>query len=302
MEIRFSDHFFQVLGHVYISPLERCNLCCKMCYTKKTASTLTQNDILEFVRQYGKIVPIQTVTLCGGEVALLPWFGDLVNELVHLGIFVQIITNGTIDFLDRIANPNSVNCIVSIDGLPPYHDKNRGLGMWEKSLGFLERATQRGFHIEIFSVVTRQNIANIDAFEKMVKKRLGRDIPITYHPRKNREYLSHHPLSNTLGEVAGFDFLLPDELSALMKTKKTFPPKNLGCFQIALMSDGLVYGCCEGTVPIGKISDSPETLIEALHSRLEQWEKVSASATCLGCSQPDFVCGLPGYTKQETTP
>lgn len=272
-----------------------------MCYTKKTSATLTQNDILGFVRRYGNVVPVQTVTLCGGEVALLPWFPDLVNELVNLGIFVQIITNGTIDFLDRITSPNSVNCIVSIDGLPQYHDKNRGPGMWEKSMEFLERAIYLGFHTEIFSVVTRQNIGDLDTFEKTVKKRFNKDIPITYHPRKPREYLSRHPVSNSLGEVAGFDFLLPDELSALMKTRKTFPPKNLGCFQVALMSDGLVYGCCEGTVPIGKISDPSERLIEALRLRMKEWEKVSACSVCLGCSQPDFVCGLPGYTKKDST-
>lgn len=301
MNKQFFTQHTRVLGHLYISPLERCNLCCKMCYTKKTSGSLSQNDILEFIKRYGNVVPVQTVTLCGGEVALLSWFPDLINRLVNLGIFVQIITNGTTDFLDRITTPNSINCIVSIDGLPEYHDKNRGPGMWEKSMAFLGKAIHLGFHTEIFSVVTRQNIGDVDAFEYMVKVRLGRDIPITYHPRKPRAYLSRHPVSNTLGEVDGFDFLLPDELSRLMKTRKTFPPKDLGCFQVALMSDGLVYGCCEGTVPIGKISDPPETLIGALRLRLEEWEKVSSCDSCLGCSQPDFVCGLPGYTKQETT-
>ncbi len=299
MTKQLSEQFTRVLGHVYISPLERCNLCCKMCYTKKTTNILSQSDICEFLDRYGQVVPIQTVTLCGGEVGLLPWFTDLVNVLVDRGIFVQMITNGTIDFLDRIANPNSVNCIVSVDGLPEYHDTNRGPGMWEKSMGFLKKAIRLGFHTEIFSIVTRQNIGDIDTFEQMVETTLGRMIPVTYHPRKPREYLSRHPVSNMLGVVDGFDFLHPDELTQIMKSRKTFPPKDLGCFQVALMSDGLVYGCCEGTVPIGKMFDSPEMLVKALRSRLEQWEKVSARPSCLGCSQPDFVCGLPGYTKKD---
>ena len=132
------------LQHLYINPLERCNLRCKICYTKKTAAILTDNQILDFIKQYNKIIPVSSVTFCGGEVFTLPYFTKLVNTLTNQGIFVSIITNGTIDRLDELKNPNSINLIVSIDGLPAYHDKNRGVGNFTKSFQFLQKAHAHG--------------------------------------------------------------------------------------------------------------------------------------------------------------
>jgi len=381
MKQRIKNHFKEVLNHLYISPLERCNLDCKMCYTRKTNSILDKEEILDFIKRYQKVHRLETITFCGGEVFTLPYFPKLVNELTktenpaesalvghgffphlpnslhdlclrhesrgaqepvgvlkkhgfpadssHLcysffnsdksikSIFVQIVTNGTIDRLEELENPNMVNLIVSIDGLRDYHDKNRGKGNFDKSINFLRKARRLGFHTEIFSIVTRQNIGQIEEFEQYIclevilnevknpdrnskvvvdpsqKLRMtGIEIPVTYHPRKPESYLSHHPISNILGEVTGFDFLGKSEMLKLMKEKKTFPPRNLGCYQMALMSDRKVYGCCEGTVPLGKINDPIETLIARLRERLEIWERENKSSSCLGCSQTDFVCGL----------
>ncbi|MCJ7740541.1 radical SAM protein [Candidatus Microgenomates bacterium] len=286
MNPKIQKHCDQVLNHLYISPLEKCNLRCKMCYTRKSNQILKENEILEFVEKYKKAHRLETITFCGGEVFLLPYFTGLVNKLSKQGIFVQIITNGTIDKLNELSQPNLINLIVSLDGLPQYHDKNRGLGNFTKSLAFLKKARDLGFHTEIFSIVTRQNYPQIDCFEEYMKKQLGYKINITYHPRKPITYLVSHPKDNLFGEEKGFDFLKTREMVQLLKSRKTFPPKNLGCYQIALMSNDKVYGCCEGTVPIGNINDKMETLIKCLEERLEN---------CMGCSQPDFVCGMPQY-------
>ncbi len=431
MKPNTRKHFNQMLKHLYINPLEKCNLRCKICYTRKTDPILREEEILEFIKRYNKTLtkissipnfsdtppygnhvgngPIYTslqkqsnsgrgrssklvssdlsnhaslfhdlprhnklesVTFCGGEVFTLPYFTGLVNKLtegmhfsdsatrtrrhplpsVHSpyyshaqmqrsskympsygknrGIFVQIITNGTIDKLDEFKNPNMINLIVSIDGLRDYHDKNRGDGNFDKSIKFLLKARRLGFHTEIFSIVTKQNIGRIEEFENYINKivilnkfdklsvnsvknpirnsesvgdpssrntglRMTRDrIGVTYHPRKPPAYLLHHPISNIKGVVEGFDFLNRDDLITLMRNRKTFPPKDLGCFQISLASDGKVYGCCEGTVPVGKIDDKIENLFDRLEARLEIWDKKNKIGKCLGCSQPDFVCGL----------
>ena len=271
------------LYHLYINPLEKCNLRCKICYTRKTSPILTEKEIIDFISRYKKIHEIQTITFCGGEVFTLPYFTHLINTLTEQGIFVQVITNASINRLSEINNPNLVNLIVSIDGLRSYHDVNRGKGSFNKCIRFLKRAESLKLHTEIFSIVTKQNLKKIDAFETYLKKNVG-DISITYHPRKPSTYLSNHPISNIVGHVDGFDFLSKDELVQLMKTKNTFPPKDLGCYQIALASDGKVYGCCESYKPIGKINDPIEALISELKSRID--------ATCLGCVQPSFMCGI----------
>ncbi|MFH0772946.1 MAG: radical SAM protein [bacterium] len=278
-----NSHLSTVLHHLYINPLEKCNLQCKICYTKKTSPILTEEQILDFVNRYRKAYELKIITFCGGEVFALPYFPHLINTLTSLGIFVQTITNGTINHLKELHNPNLNNLIVSIDGLEKYHDSNRGVGNFKKSMTFLKQARSLGFHTELFSIVTKQNYTQIDDFETFLQKELG-TIQVTYHPRKPPAYLTHHPLSNRVGAIAGFDYLSKEELIKVMKTRTVFPPKELGCYQVALASSGIVYGCCEGYRPIGKIDDKIEKLFATLNKRI--------GGPCLGCSQTEFMCGI----------
>ena len=287
-----ENQFQQVLSHLYINPLEKCNLQCKICYTRKTNPILSNQTILDFIARYSLVQSLQTVTFCGGEVFALQDFPDLVNQLTQQNLLIQIITNGTLDQLDRLIQPNLINLIVSLDGLPDYHDSNRGKGNFAKSLNLMKKAKRLGFHLEVFSIVTQQNLSNLTQFEAYLEQQLGFLPQVTYHPRKMPMYLTLHPQSNITGQVTGFVFLTPAQILDLMKTKTVFPPPQLGCYQVAVMSDGQVYGCCEGTIPLGHISDPAQKLIASLKSRLEVWSKTNNWAKCLGCSQPDFICGL----------
>lgn len=293
MHHRIHAHIKDVFHHLYINPLEKCNLRCKMCYTRKTSPILKQEKIMGFIQRYQKVHTLQTITFCGGEVFTLPFFPDLVNEITERDIFVQIITNGIIDKLNELKKPNSINLIVSLDGLEEYHDANRGFGMFRKSIKFLKHAQKKQFHTEIFSIVTRQNVKKRAEFEAYVQKEL-KNIPITYHPRKPPEYLMRHPVSSRVGEIKGFDFLTKKEMTELMKTATVFPPPHLGCYQISLMSDGRVFGCCEGVTPIGAIDDDILFLTNQLKKRLEIWSKSGPSCglSCLGCVEPTFICGI----------
>jgi MoaA/NifB/PqqE/SkfB family radical SAM enzyme len=296
LQPHIQKHFDEVLHHLYINPLEKCNLKCKICYTRKTAPILSAAQILDFIQRYEEVQEVKTITFCGGEVFALAYFPQLVNTLTQLGIFVQVITNGTIDKLDEFTNPNLVNLITSLDGVEQYHDQNRGEGNFRKSVNFMKKANILGFHLDVFSIVTHQNLPMVDLFENTLQKELGFLPGITYHPRKPPTYLTVHPVSNIIGETDGFDFLTKEEMLELMKTRNVFPPKELGCYQIALTSDGKVYGCCEGITPIGAMSDEPKYLIDQLKKRLEKWETVSSGLeTCLGCSQPEFLCGIKKY-------
>jgi len=271
------------LHHLYINPLEKCNLRCKICYTRKTSPILTEKEILDFMDQYKKVQEVQTITFCGGEVFTLSYFTHLVNVLTADGIFVQIITNASINRLLELDRPNFVNLIVSIDGLKSYHDANRGKGSFDSCIQFLKDAKFHGFHTEIFSIVTKQNLREIPEFEKYLHAHFT-DIPITYHPRKPVGYLSNHPISNIVGHIEGFDYLSNEELIHLMKTKQTFPPKDLGCHQISLASDGIIYGCCESYNPIGTLKTPMNQLVNEFNKRID--------STCNGCIQPSFMCGI----------
>jgi sulfatase maturation enzyme AslB (radical SAM superfamily) len=295
---RLQGHFDHAVRHLYINPLEKCNLRCKICYTRKTAPMLSNAEMLEFIGRYREAQPLETITFCGGEVFALATFPSLLNELTNQGIFVQVITNGTLDILDQLENPHLVQLIVSIDGLEPYHDANRGEGNFRKSLNFLAKAQRLGFHTHIFTIITRQNLATIPDFKSELAKQLPEPIEITFHPRKPPAYLMHHPVSNIVGETAGFDFLTHAEMVKLLRTEKTFPPKEFGCYQVALVSSGQVYGCCEGVTPIGKIDDEIPQLIQNLQDRVDAGAQSFGHSMCLGCSQADFFCGMKEYLGQ----
>jgi len=291
---KIEQHLANVYKHLYINPLERCNLHCKICYTSKTKFVLSNKEIISFLDRYQKVQELESVTFCGGEVFLLKNFTQLVNDLTKKGIFVQIISNGTIDRLDEIKQTNMVNLIVSLDGIESYHDKNRGEGNFAKSVKLLRKADRLGFHTEVFSIVTKQNLPLIEQFENDLQKQLNKKekISITYHPRKPRTYLKKHPISNVLGQTKGFDFLSLAEIRQLMQDKQTFPPKDFGCYQISLMSNGKIYGCCEGINPIGNINSDIAILIDNLKKRLNYLDHTKHNKNCLGCVEHEFNCGL----------
>ena len=295
LSAKVEQHLAQVQRHLYINPLEKCNLRCKICYTRKTAPILSMEAILSFVDAYKEVQELDSITFCGGEVFALSYFPALLNHMNDRHIFSQVITNGTIDQLDLITNPNNVNLIVSIDGIESQHDANRGDGMFRKSMSFMQKALELGFHLEVFSIVHKGNLSTLDEFESSLKTELGFTPDITYHPRKPPKYLQSHPFSNITGEVEAFDFLTTNEVLSLMKSRKVFPPPDLGCYQIAVASDGKVYGCCEGTLPLGTLADTPRALLGQLRQRLEDWSQTDTTIGCLGCSQHQFMCGIKDY-------
>lgn len=298
MNPKVQAHFDEALKHLYINPLEKCNLRCQICYTKKTNPVLLNLEMLDFISRYQAVQSVDTITFCGGEVFALNSFPELVNQLTDKGFFIQIITNGTINKLTELKNPNSINLIVSLDGLENLHDLNRGSGNFAKSINFLRQAVKLGFQIEIFSIIHQQNLNQLDEFETGLTKDLSFLPPITYHPRKPPAYLTSHPIANIIGETKNFEFLTRDQMLMVMKTRQVFPPMKLGCYQIAVASDGRVYGCCEGTLALGKITDPIKSLLANLETRVAGWEKTNLWVGCLGCSQSDFMCGLKSYLQE----
>jgi len=301
----FQTQIVKALENIYISPLETCNLSCKYCYTKKTKAVLTQTQILKFIENYSSHLKsiflnppagragLKSILFCGGEVFLLPWFTKLINQLINQGLFITIITNGTIDKLDQIQSPQNCQLIVSIDGPQKIHDQNRGQGNYAKSKLLIKKALKLGFPVEIFYLVTDISYPYIDKFKLF-------NLPITY-------------LTDRLGS------LTKDQVINIKSNYPTYPPKNFGCFQLALQSNGLIYGCCESTTPVANISDSPPTIIGSFLNSLKHCQKCQkigrsdifkraviqgvipkgVSTTkisqdlnrCYGCCQPDFLCG-----------
>lgn len=321
------------LENIYISPSEICNLACHACYTQKTPDILSNTQILNFVKKYNIYIKskkfrnryflsnlnmsnphspetinndeefkLRSILFCGGEVFLLPKFTTLINKLIDQGIFITIITNGTIDKLSKIKKPSNCQLIVSLDGPKDIHDSNRGQGNFSKSTKFISKALSLGFPVEIFYLVTAISYPYIKSFNYL-------NLPITY-------------LTDRLGS------LTPSQVLDIKTNYPTYPSKDFGCYQLALQSNGFIYGCCESSIKLSHISDPPQTIVDNFVSSLvpcfncknfdrsnvfldaqssdhlpsprgrREHPKKSLQGQeriCFGCCDPKFLCG---YTKE----
>lgn len=283
-----------ILENIYISPLEACNLNCRYCYTKKTKNRLTNEQVLSFVEKYKKYLhsiksDLKSILFCGGEVFMLPDFIDLVNGLTDQNIFISVITNGTINKLKEINKPNNCQLLVSLDGVKEVHDKNRGVGNFDKTIKFIKSGLKLGFHLEIMFLVTPDSFESIDIFLNYLTKLVAnKNLNINYITQKSNSFTKDHPLSRQNQCPS----LTRDQILKIKRKYKSIPPKKFGCFQIALQSNGLIYGCCESPTSIAKISDSPEKIVENFEKTLNKCNRcLKKNIECNGCSDPNFLCG-----------
>ena len=266
------------LENIYISPLESCNLNCRLCYTNKTKSRLSNSQILSFIHRYQQHINLKSILFCGGEVFTLKNFPRLVNQLLSKNIFVSIVTNGTIDHLKSIKDPKNCQLLVSFDGPQEIHDHNRGIGNFDKTLKFVTHALKLGFPVEIMYLVTPQSYSHIDSFNLF-------NLKINYITQKTYFYTINHPLSNQKNTTPA---LTSKQIINLKKNYPSIPPKDFGCYQLSLQSNGQIYGCCESPYPLAKISDRVPLIIKKFQDSLVSCQKCGQ---CLGCCAPDFLCG-----------
>jgi MoaA/NifB/PqqE/SkfB family radical SAM enzyme len=265
--------FVSALENIYLSPLEACNLNCRYCYTKKTKNILSNRQILSFVKRYQKYLRnfsppsskgelkeglvLKSILFCGGEVFTLKNFPGLVNNLNSQGIFISIITNGTIDRLKSIKDPRNCQLLVSFDGPKTIHDANRGVGNYDKSVKFVAHALKLGFPVEIFFLITKDSYPFKDSFDVF-------NLAKTY-------------LTDRLGS------LTPHQVKDIRQNYRCYPPKNFGCSVLSLQSDGKFYGCCESTKSIGSLSDPLDKIIN-------HYLKITSEHPL--CSDPAYFCNL----------
>ena len=245
------------MENIYISPLELCNLNCKYCYTKKTKNILSNEQILGFVKRYQKHVSLKSIIFCGGEVFSLKNFPRLINNLISQGIFVSIITNGTIDRLEEIKDPKNCQLIVSFDGPEKFHNANRGEGNFQKSKSFVKHALDLDFPVEVFYLITKDSYPYKDSLDIF-------SLHKTY-------------LTDRLGSLSA------SQVKNIRQNYPCYPPKNFGCSMLSLQSDSKIYGCCESSKPLASIHD-PIPKILKIYSSLYQHNPL--------CSDPDYFCNL----------
>ncbi len=175
-EFKGGINQYPVLSEVAVT--YRCNLDCEFCYIGKHDEVEMDTDELKRIlfKIYNE-AKIPSVSFTGGEPMLREDIVSLVSYATQIGLWTNIITNGTL--LDRtrveaLAQAGLSSAQVSIEGpSAPIHDKiTKKQGGFEAALRGMRLLTEAGIPVHTNTTISRSNIGHALDIVALVK-RLG---------------------------------------------------------------------------------------------------------------------------------
>jgi len=267
------------LNELYIEPITRCNLRCRLCYSRPTYGRddrmAGKGDVVGFVKKFADYVnDAFTVYWCGtGEIFLHPDFPSMVDALSAAHpVSHKVMTNGTINRLDEFVYLKDVSFLVSIDGPKRHHEWNRGGGTYDRSVKFCKAAHDAGCEVTVRCLVTAKNVDELAEFRQDLQRRVGSRVRLILEvPFSNRD-IEGVSGSAFVGRVHDdSSFLPPDRLRDRVLGRYgedfaadsvlTVPPTKK--VQVSLLLTD-VYSCCHGITKIGDVGDPMKTIVERL--------------------------------------
>ncbi len=270
----FDSHFIGIIFGM------NCNLRCKLCYVDfsqpNTIEDIDSDQIIDFIDKYDSAVGLDGIWWCGyGEVFADPNFIPLINRIgqwfPHIRHSIQ--TNGTIlKGMDAVTCWKNISEIaVSIDGLEEFHNSNRGPGMFQKAIKFLEFIAPLVNTIKIRSIVTKQNLESIPVLFQQLKSMFPNNrlkfslIPLlTENDKKSGPYHSNNskPIPNeqftaiSVGEIKKY-------LATIQGLDVQYEIETHDCHFVSLtLMKSEIYACCESYYKIGSVKDGIEDILD----------------------------------------
>jgi len=237
-----------------------CNLACVHCLSssgRRDPRELTTGEARRLIDELHDL-QVFYVNIGGGEPMIRPDFFDLAGYAVERGVGVKFSTNGTMltpTAAARLTAMDYLDVQVSVDGADPAtNDAIRGEGSYAAARRAMDNLAAAGFGaFKISIVVTRHNIGQLDAFERLAASysaqlrltRLrpsgrGADTWSELHPTRQQQRDLHAWLLDRPEVLTGDSFF---HLSAL---GAPLPGLNLcGAGRVVCLIDpiGDVYAC-----------------------------------------------------------
>jgi len=140
---------------ISIDVTNRCNCKCKHCYFLQQGykKELNDKDLLERIKEIKNKYPtIIHASWVGGEPLLRK---NVIEQGLKLFPFNMVVTNGSIEL------PKWKNCVfnVSVDGTKRYHEKIRGLKIYDK---VKQHTNRNDIHVNIACVLNKENYQCIE--------------------------------------------------------------------------------------------------------------------------------------------
>jgi radical SAM protein with 4Fe4S-binding SPASM domain len=152
-----------------------CNLACRHCSYSSTPDkqepTLA-GDVVHRVLDEAASMGNRVVHWSGGEAAVRPDIGDLIEHASRLGFGMRLLSNGILlseERLERLRTRGLNKIFVSLDGLEANHDWHRASpGLFAKTMRGIRNSVDGGFDTRVNAVATTRNLDDFPELLRML--------------------------------------------------------------------------------------------------------------------------------------
>ncbi len=179
-----------------------CNMTCEHCFYWSNLNKRDDLTFAEFDSLTKELGKVENLNLSGGEPFLRPDFAEIVRLFItrNHAKNIYVPTNGwftdkTVAQISKVLEEPSVDHFVaelSLDGLPEYHDKFRGLQ------GSFDRAMKT--HDALAEVARRDPRLRIHAITTVTHENVGQVQELTDHLYERCPSMEHHNLAILRGD------------------------------------------------------------------------------------------------------
>jgi radical SAM protein with 4Fe4S-binding SPASM domain len=237
----------------------RCDAGCRGCYTGASPDGAPGEwGLAEWMAALDRLADagVFHVALGGGESAVLPWLGELVDHARRRGIVANLTTSGLagLDALlaicDRFGQIN-----VSLDGLGPTYARVRGFDGFARADAAIRALRSARREVGINVVVTRENFDELDGLFAYAAERRLSEVELLRFKPSGRGARAYGALRCSDAQHRAF---LPTVLAAAkrhavrVKVDCSYTPMLAHHRpERALLAELAVYGCTGGDFLVG---------------------------------------------------
>lgn len=312
--------YYEYNGHVGEYPVlsevavtYRCNLKCHFCYVgDKDCREMTTRELKKVLLRIRNEAQVPSVSFTGGEPLLRDDLCDLVAYATSIGMWTNLITNGTLFTPKRVAALSDAglkSAQVSIEGhAAAVHDRLTGVeGSFRATVAGIRMLQSAGVRVHTNTTLSRENIAYSEKILSLAR-RIGLErvsmnllIPCGAAARRRDLWVSYSEIGTYIMRMKrrardhGIDFLWysPVPLCAFNPIAHGFGNKSCAAMTGLLSVDpeGNIIPCSSWPMPIGSLlrqsfQDVWQTPLLSYFRNIEY-----APDTCRRCTHLDVCKG-----------
>ncbi len=160
---------------IYYELTLACNLHCRHCFNssgKKRPDELNTEEVLKSLYNL-KESNVMDIRFTGGEPLCHPDWYKIFKKAKDLGFAVSVNTNATYSdagIYSKLASLNLEQVTISIDGNKNSHERNRGVGSFDKTIRTLMELHRLGTEIRINTLVDKESVKDLEFMAELASK------------------------------------------------------------------------------------------------------------------------------------